>query len=764
MNKFYFILFFAVKKENMHKLRLRNYSSKIGCTGNAASVNLKYPIIQIFGANTDVGKTLVSTGLTNMATNKYDRNCHYVKPLQTGTEWDVTFMQRYATSKQLTCDTLFSYEKPVSPHLAENKWSDGELVQRLVASMDNDHFDFTVVETAGGVCTPTPNCTPQIDAYRPLRLPNVLVGDGKLGGISATLSALDSILLRGCDIDAIAMLENFIEDEKLENYKAVAQFVLDNKLDIKVFPFVGIPKDKSIGLENWFLQSEEQFDALYNWIVDQHRQRILKLENLENDTLKNVWWPFTQHSGHKHTTIIDSAYGNHFATFENQKIKPMFDACASWWTQGIGHGNPQMARSLAYTAGRYGHVMFPQNAHEPAAQVAKKIVNTVGKGWAERVFFSDNGSTAVEVAIKMAFRKYLVDHDLPIDSNPSTMQLVILAQQNCYHGDTLGTMHVAEPSTFNSKQHAWYRDDAATFVHFSSIECVNGQYQVQWMDADRKDVFQKSFENKSDVWDLSKRLSTDEKLVAAYRAYVQKELSKFEQNQDRIPKKIGAVLIEPILIGAGGMMIVDPLFQRVLVEECRASKIPVIYDEVFSGFWRLGKESGRDILGIHPDIACYAKLLTGGTIPLSTTVASKEVFDSFMKHQSKSDALLHGHSFTANPVGCAAVLHSMRQYEENAGQWDIDSYWNDEVVRRISKMSIVRRTGSIGTVLIVELKSNASGYDASSATMDQTVSKLRHEGLFVRALGNVIYIMASPLTLRDECDYLMSKLESSLSK
>ncbi|RHY52529.1 hypothetical protein DYB38_005755, partial [Aphanomyces astaci] len=212
---------------------------------NAVSVSLRSPIVQVFGSNTDVGKTIVSAGLCRAAVqSSATSSVGYIKPLQTGGDsmMDARFLHSHMDASRLTCETLFSWDTPVSPHLAaqleQKSLTDDILVQRLsdaIHKLQPTASTLMVVETAGGVCSPSASGKFQCDVYRPLRLPAVLVGDGKLGGISATMSALDSLLLRGYDVPWIVL----IEQDDLDNAAAIADRAAE--LNISVFALPKLP-------------------------------------------------------------------------------------------------------------------------------------------------------------------------------------------------------------------------------------------------------------------------------------------------------------------------------------------------------------------------------------------------------------------------------------------------------------------------------------------------------------------------------------------
>lgn len=751
-------------------------------TQGAVALSLNTPVFQVFGSNTDIGKTIISAGICRSAAiaARHKGRVEYIKPLQTGIDdanpeafaGDASFVKKYAlignqTPGDIHCSTLYAWKHPVSPHLAAQREghtiTDEELLQLLSDKLESIHQSnktngaesLVLVETAGGVCSPSASMKFQVDVYRGLRLPVVLVGDGKLGGISTTMSALETLLIRGYDVAAICL----IEQDNLDN-KAVLE-PRARELGIPIFPFNAVPPMPA-PLDQWFLDHEAVFASVTSTLKSFHKLRLERFNHMKERADQVFWWPFTQHKKTGGLSMIDSAYGDDFSVYRSDRntVEPLFDACASWWTQGVGHGNAKMATAVAYAAGRYGHVMFPENVHEPALQLSEKLLASVGKGWASRVYFSDDGSTAVEVALKMAFRKYVLDHKLEYrafgsDAAATGTKMVTLAQANCYHGDTLGVMNVAEKSVFNEKQHPWYRP-GGVFLKVPTIALRKGEYVIS---IDSEIAGKAKMEHLSSL-NAAFDASRDHSLLAdVYRKYVARKIDETEENIC-----VGAALIEPVLMGSGGMYLVDPLYQRMLVTECRARKIPIIYDEVFSGWWRLGVESARDLLGINPDIACYAKLLTGGVVPMAATLASEEVFDTFYA-DSKGDALLHGHSFTAYPIGCAAAVTALDMYQilDNARNCTNDAtcvYWDVDALTELSTRPYIERTFAIGTVACVELASKSAGYASTEAS--ELIRILRANGVYARSLGNVLYMMCSPLTTRKDCSKYLSTLISQL--
>ncbi|TVU42146.1 hypothetical protein EJB05_08537 [Eragrostis curvula] len=762
-----------------HARRRRHYSA---AASNAGVVPLSTPTFAVFGANTGVGKTLVSAGLSAaLLSSPTTSAVGYLKPLQTGypADSDARFVftrapallrssssssratrlvascrtlfpspavgaepvhregqeivVRYGgdgpeETKVLACRTVYAWNEPVSPHLAAEREGmtvrdeevRGSVEQWLVEGVVEEGEEvWKVLETAGGVASPGPSGTLQCDLYRPFRLPAILVGDGRLGGISSTLSAFETLLLRGYDVGAV-----ILEDRALSNDKFLLSY-LKNRVRVLVLP--QIPDDPSDDLTDWFSESSSVFDLLKDALQSFHSKRIQRLSSMQRKSKDLLWWPFTQHNlvPVDSVTVIDSRCGENFLSFKikdnTMMLVPQFDACASWWTQGPDSNlQIELARDMGYAAARYGHVMFPENVHEPALRCAELLLEGVGKGWASRVYYSDNGSTAIEIALKMAFRKFSNDHGILMDSEKSfrNTQFKVLALNGSYHGDTLGAMEAQAPSAYTSfLQQPWY-SGRGLFLDPPTVYVKN------------------------DTCNLSLP-----------------KLMKHDQQSS------GDTLIQ----GAGGMHMIDPLFQRVLVNECKNRKIPVIFDEVFTGFWRLGVESASELLGCLPDIACYAKLMTGGIVPLAATLATEEIFESF-KSDSKLTALLHGHSYTAHAMGCCAAAKAIQWYRDPSTNSNLDfdrmrlkELWDVALVRQLSSLQNVKRVVSIGTLCAVELETHGSDAGYASLYASSLIQQLRKEDdIYVRPLGNVIYLMCGPCTSRDSCTLQLSKVHRRL--
>ncbi|CAJ0908315.1 7692_t:CDS:2, partial [Entrophospora sp. SA101] len=709
----------------------------------------------------------------------------YLKPVQTGypVDSDSRLLETFissSSSRRFRSKSLFKYEKPVSPHIAVTDKSEIPNDERLLLEIKNFISESSKEETNdNSVNSPIMSGTLQSEFYRSLRLPTILIGDGNLGGISTTISSFESLYLHGYDIPLILLFE----DTKYENDKFLTKYFDKNFPDLKIIK-IRKPPEKHPDqfqdikqLTKYFSNVDNEFANTVEYLNSWHNKKFDKLEEMKSKAKEIVWWPFTQHQLVDNVTLIDSAYKDSFTTYDGNKMNELFDGSASWWTQGVGHGSSKLSLVASHSAGRYGHVLFPECINETALNLSETLLNTTGKDWAKKVFFSDNGSTAMEVALKMALRSTIKKYH---NDNPN-LDLKILGLDGSYHGDTIGVMN-----------------SSSYWINPPRILMKNNEYHILIPSSFTETT---KFNNSNTIKYTSlSSLFSDERLISDpisyfYTNYIKKYLTNLVIHNN---VKFGALLIEPIVMGAGGMMFVDPLFQKCLINFIRNwdywkigvdgggrrdddnndwKGIPIVFDEVFTGFWRLGYKSGSEMLGIKPDIASYAKLLTGGLLPMAVTLAKSSIFDSFLG-DSKVDALLHGHSFTAHPIGCAVSSASINEYlkqesdneswKQRKTEWSFDSnhnynnsnklingwsLWNKETVEKISCLPTVEGTFALGTLLSIELKDKESGYASNIAS--SIIQKLRKTNnddnddsllIFSRPLGNVIYFISSLTT------------------
>ncbi|SCV73356.1 BQ2448_7282 [Microbotryum intermedium] len=776
----------------------------------------------IVAPSTSVGKSIFSTGLCRASLAKGER-VGYLKPIGTGTGDgdDELHLKRFAPQLNST-KCLFHFDEPVSPHLAVARSdsattapsqypTDDAFVRAISQHVDQFAQDpasaarqapgrgsaraSLYIESAGGVHSPVLSGSSQVDALRPLAPPStLLIASHALGGISTTLSAYESLLIRGYRIDSVLVFK----EDYYENYSYFQKwFEQERGIKVGVVPLpptVAEPSERDEqNMHSYYSTLEEGLSPIVDHLRETHRNRIDELASMGKRSRDVFWWPFVQHNQvarDQDVMVIDSAHGDHFVTLDHKVdgtssealLGPTFDGSASWWTQALGHSNPTLALAAAQAAGRYGHVLFPSATNEPSLRLAENLVQGVGKGWAERVFYSDDGSTGMEVGLKMALRSYAVRQGLDAEE---ASRLKVLGFKGSYHGDTIGVVDACEKSIFTERID-WYNGRGA-WLDGSQVMLEQGEVVIR--DRRTGESIGK-YDTLKHLYDVDQRLNDGDPLVERYS----KEIADFVKKHHEAGTEFGALVLEPIVMGAGGMIFIDPLFQRILIDLVRGDStlfpsrstastagarawqgLPVIFDEVFVGLHRIGPLTSARLLGstTYPDIAVYAKILSGGLVPLSVTLAAGSIFETFLG-PGKVDALLHGHSYTAHPVGCNVALTTLNTLEkmQEKGDWDRAkedwgiktalpqsassqpwSLWSSEFVDRISRLNDkVSGVIALGTLLVVYLRTQSAGYDSSASvnllarlkgTKVTGGPSLTGYNVHARPLGNVVYFMTS---------------------
>lgn len=528
----------------------------------SAALYRNFRIYQVFGANTDVGKTIFSTLLCRSAKKRSSsQNVWYLKPVSTGalTDADKGHLERNAPG--VTTQNFYQFDDPVSPHIAAGQTliHDNDLVQKLKAQITSNAAHgsgLMLVETAGGPHSPAPSGTSQADLLRPIRLPTLYVADWRLGGISTSISSFESLKMRGFDVEGVAVCK----DDRYQNYQYLQEYFAKNDI-----PFITLPlpppqsdKEDPAVMLDYYQAAEEgvaggltvaEFDGT---LQDRHQGRTARLDAMPNLAFKQIWWPFQQHQllAPERLNIIDSAHGDYFQTLnraastDKSMLQSTVDGSASWWTQGLGHANQALTSVAAYAAGRYGHVMFAEGVHEPALTLAENLLAMLKNPRLSRVFYSDNGSTGIEVGLKMALKASAVRYGWKDED-----EVEIIGMNNSYHGDTIGAMDMSEPSVYNKKVN-WYRGRGFWF-DAPSVRMENGTWTVSKPATAHGAMGEtQTFASLGDIFNPTRDESVD---AVAYEQYIRATLQRLTEKEKR---KFGALVMEPVVLGAGGMILV----------------------------------------------------------------------------------------------------------------------------------------------------------------------------------------------------------------
>lgn len=428
--------------------------------------------------------------------------------------------------------------------------------------------------------------------------------------------------------------------------------------------------------------------------------------NLDERDRKCLWHPYTQE---KIAPVPIPVVRGRGVWLELADGRQILDGISSWWVNIHGHSHPFLNAALAQQAGELEHVIFAGFTHQPAIELAEKLIEILPAGL-NRVFYSDNGSTAVEVALKMAWQFW---------QNRGESRRTFVALKHAYHGDTFGAMAASDESSFTAPF------KSLLFDILRAETCSPSDCQAQFCESECN-------------------LNC---------------LSSLEQILELNEGKIAAVIIEPMLQGAGGMIVWKPEFLKWVRKLCDEYEILLIADEVLTGFGRTGKMFACEHAGISPDIICLSKALTAGYLPLGATVATEEIYAAFLS-DDRSKTFFHGHSFTANPLACAVARASLELFErENTlDKIRLINRKFNERLPKLAELEIVRDVRIIGAVGIIELK--GAGY------LDNIGQHLFQEflrrNLLLRPLGNVLYFMPPYVISEDEIDWVLTEIETVL--
>lgn len=398
-----------------------------------------------------------------------------------------------------------------------------------------------------------------------------------------------------------------------------------------------------------------------------------------------IWHPFTQSKTAldpilikkaKDDILIDS-YGNKY-----------IDLISSWWVNIHGHGKKEINDAIYKQAKTIDQIIFADLTHEPAILLAEKLINILPSGL-KRVFYSDNGSTSVEIALKVSYQYWF---------NRGQERKKFISFKGGYHGDTLGAMSVGFSTGF--------------YEPFKNL------------------TFKPYFLTFPDNWKGNNMIELQEEKV----------LSEIDKITHRDSENIAAVIVEPMVQGAAGMKICRAEFLNNIVRKFQEKKILVIFDEVMTGFGRTGKMFASDYLTVTPDIICLAKSLTGGVLPLAATVFKEHIHEAFVD-LSIDKSFLHGHSFSANSISCSAALASLKLFEEEKTLEKIKKIEQIHKfgLKELTNNKLVAKTRYLGTISAFDIVGFDKGYGAK---VGEKLKKIFLEkGYLIRPLGETFYLM-----------------------
>ena len=417
---------------------------------------------------------------------------------------------------------------------------------------------------------------------------------------------------------------------------------------------------------------------------------------LQERDKNHLWHPLKQHQTHPESLAIVKAKG---CILTDEKGNEYIDAISSWYTCMFGHCNEYITSRVSSQMQTLDQIMFSDFTHEPAIELSENLIKILPNNQ-NRIFFNDNGSTAVEAGIKMALQYYF-----NLDEKRSTF----IAFENGFHGDTFGAMSV------------------------SGLSVYNGPFEDFLMDVKRIPV--PNGKNYQEI------LAT---------------LKEYTENY-----KIAGFIYEPIIQGAAGMKIHDVKGLNEILEFCKTNDILTIADEVMTGFGKTGRNFASDFIQTKPDIICLSKALTGGLVPLAITSCTEKIYKAFLSNEM-AKGFFHCHTYSANPIACAAANAAIELLQAKEIQENIKVISDSHKLfqERIIKHPKVKAARSQGVIFALDLDTNMSRY---GSLRDKLLAFFMERGVFLRPLGNTIYIQVPYVITKKELQKVYKTIEESLT-
>ena len=409
-----------------------------------------------------------------------------------------------------------------------------------------------------------------------------------------------------------------------------------------------------------------------------------------------IWHPFTQHALMPEQIPVERTEGAYLYTPDGRRI---IDAISSWWVNIHGHNHPKIVEAIRAQAGRLDQVIFAGFTHAPAEELAARLVGLTDPSLT-RVFFSDSGSTAVEVALKMAVGYF---------SHGGKPRSGVAAFDHAYHGDTFGTMAVGGKSVFNAAYEPMLFD-----VH-----------RLPFSDKGREHLTIEAFEKQAKTGNLA------------------------------------ALIVEPLVLGSGGMLMYGPDVLRELHAICRRYGVLFIADEVMTGWGRTGTRFACDQAGIVPDIVCLSKGLTSGSLPLAVTMATEDIYRAFYS-TDRAKTFFHSSSFTGNALACAAANASLQIWQDEPVTERIAQIhtWQAEALAHFAARPDVTGARHTGTIMAFDLRVDDPGY--LSGIGPKLYRFCLAQGVLLRPLGQTLYMLPPYCISRDDLNAIVTTLDRAL--
>ena len=631
----------------------------------------------ICGTDTDVGKSLITAGLL-----KNLPQANALKLIQTGELFDQHLYARACPEAEVS--TLEHFVFPAAPSLAARLENRCLEIDPLIESIEQRvrTAPLTLIETSGGVCVPINNNQTFLDLMARLSYPVVLVIKNTLGAINHALLSIMALRNRGLEIEGLIFTHTTrstaaTETLLADNIESIQK--LSGLPSLAVIPYIPGLQHGQGKISDWNRLAAHLQGAAQRLIDEPPKLNDRKFE------LRHLWHPYTSAVEPSRVWEVARTAGNHIVLKDGTRL---IDGMSSWWCAVHGYGHPALIKALQEQAGEMSHVMFGGLTHRPAIELAKALLPII-PGGLEKAFFADSGSVAIEVALKMAVQYW--------QGQGQPHKTKFMALLGGYHGDTLGAMSVSDPH--NGRHHAI----------FSTIVPEN-------VFAPRPaSPFHHDF--------LPESVSQLEEVIAKHR------------------HQCAALVVEPIVQGAGGMWMYHPRYLQEAARLCQQYGLLLIVDEIATGFGRTGKLFASQWADINPDIMCLGKALTGGSLSLAATLTSEQIARGI---EQRGEILMHGPTFMANPLACRVATASIELLLNSPWQKNvstIETQMSSDLAGLADHPAVadVRVLGGIG---VIEMHEPLNAQRLQHFFVEDC-------GVWIRPFSRLLYIMP-PFTIRPE--------------
>lgn len=663
----------------------------------------------ITGTDTDAGKTIATAGLLR-AFHNMGIEAQAIKPIQTGCYLKNGILQapdtdiykeaiNFKDNHNIFCQSIYRFKIASSPHLAIRQANMKITVEDIAEKILKKLADapFTLIECAGGLMTPVNEAQTFFDLACAVNLPLILVVKNRLGCINQALLCM-KILAGSLRKNKMLLLINSSPEKNI--ILAENSVFLQNKCcDYNFDYFYELPYCAELHTEKKETAWQSIGHNLENTakkLIDFSANSRCYNKNITDTEINDgnfLWHPYAK--THPAPAVYEAAraYGNKIFLKNGCTL---IDGMSSWWCANLGYGRADLQNALMKQAADLPHIMFGGFTHSPAVMLAKKLLEIL-PFQLSRVFFADSGSVSVEIALKMA-----IQYQLARGKNSKTK---ICAFRGAYHGDTAGAMSVCDP--------------------------VNGMHHI--------------FKNF-----LPEQLFLDRPCARFNEQPLKEELDKIENTIAKNAHELAALIIEPIVQGAGGMWFYNPQYLLHLRHLCNKYDILLIADEIATAFGRTGKLFALEWADIEPDILCIGKALTGGMLSFAAALAKEKIAEKISEPDDAAQPgiLLHGPTFMANPLACSVALQAINtllEYNWQENVLRIENHLNKvlEKCKSLEKVADVRVLGAIG---VIETK--------EAVSTEKLQKYFAKKGVWIRPFNKLVYIMPPFITNNEDLDRL----------